>query len=133
MIQIVEKEKIIWLPRPLPLPSSKQTTSAEIIKMKMTTDTPPYITTPDSVETIGMALQNKDCPGGRLRLVARQKYSIEHPGLCFLPYRFNKLHAAAEGHSSAPANPSEQPFSSFRFPETKSAHLKFFHLSDHNH
>jgi len=27
---------------------------------------------------------------------------------------------------------SEHPFSSFRFPETKSAHLKFFPLSEHN-
>jgi hypothetical protein len=36
--------------RPLPLPSSKPTTSAKI-KMKMTTDIPPDITTPDSVET----------------------------------------------------------------------------------
>ena len=45
-------------------------------------------------------------------------------GLCFLTYQCNKLRVDGEGHLTAPVESSEASFSSFRFPETKSAHLK---------
>jgi hypothetical protein len=63
----------------------------------------------------------------------RQKYTIEPSEISFLTYRYNGLQVDGEGHLNAPVEASEASFSSFRFPETKSAHLKLsLPLSEYN-
>jgi hypothetical protein len=65
-------------------------------------------------------------------LALRQRYTTDRDPQHRICCGNSKLRVEAEGHLNALIELREHSFSSFRFPETKSAHLKFSPLSDYN-